>query len=73
MVTVTPSAYHVDHSPILRDGEAYVFPTGTVYLDACCAVVAERWAEAPARLLVTKIADVGQRARCGKCDEPLGV
>lgn len=46
IVKVTPSAYRVDHSPILRDGEAYVFPTGTVAHDALCAVVAERWDEA---------------------------
>lgn len=44
---------------------------GTDYHPAWCQVVADKWNSAPRGLLVTRLADVGMRARCRECDRSL--
>lgn len=69
---VEPAARR-DGAPLLGDDQVYVMKYGTDYHTAWCQVVADKWDHAPRGLLVTLVADVGERTRCTECDRPLMV
>jgi hypothetical protein len=65
LIRVKPQAHHPeDGSPILSEGEVYVTRTGVFYHSQRCERVVER----PRTVLVTKLADVGQRKHCPNCN-----
>lgn len=69
---VEPAERRGDGSPRAGAGQVYVMKTGTVFHPAWCQVVAEAWDSNPARVLVIREAETGQRRQCRSCDEPLG-
>ena len=56
-----------DGVPLLGDDQVYVMKYGTDYHPAWCHVVADTWDRGPRKLLVTLLADAGERTRCTEC------
>lgn len=53
--------------PVLGHGQVYVMKYGHEFHTRWCGSVAAKWASAPRGLLVTMLADVGERTRCPEC------
>jgi hypothetical protein len=56
-----------DGSPLLGEGQVYVFPAGLKYHPMWCDVVGHRWDTKPKAVLVTRLEDVGKREECQNC------
>lgn len=54
-------------APVLGPDHVYVMKHGSEYHTGWCRAVDDTWDQAPRRLLVTRLADVGARSRCREC------
>ena len=68
---VEPESVRVDGSPRAGHAEAYATRAGKVFDPAWCQVVADKWNQDPAGLLVILEAEAGKRRPCKACDNPL--
>ena len=68
---VEPESVRVDGSPRVGRDQAYATRAGKVFHPAWCQVVADKWDQDPAGLLVILEAEAGKRRRCKACDDPL--